>query len=176
MDNETYKQTMRNRWFSTALLMASNFIEANAEKLPPMALGIAGITGQTEWTDANEFVGRFRSLSALFGAATYVDGTNLGSYVAFTREFGNPDEGNTVLVSVRLTQNQYADIADVSDSVKLGALQYIREGRKIAAIKYIRERTGMGLRDAKTVADQLADDMNDGVRFIDVPQNNEPPF
>lgn len=48
-------------------------------------------------------------------------------------------------------------LGELKDGVTATELQLIREGKKIAAIKEIRTRTGFGLKESKELADKAQD-------------------
>ena len=167
-----FKAEMRNKYMSSALSAAGTFVWENSVKLPEMLPAGGAIYGEMRWATGAQFIEKFRALTDVFedddpfkavGNSTSVQINAVGDNLEFVKSFtrGNETGEISVTFTVRVLLGydaDYSDISGVSDSVKLGAAQYIREGRKIAAIKYIRERTGMGLRDAKSVADSLADD------------------
>lgn len=159
-----FKVEMHNRYMSMAVTAAANFVYANATQLPEMFMAGGSFYAEVRWSTGAQFIEEFRALTNLFtdeteDAQIIAAGDNIEFVKTFTRANATGEISADFTVRVLLGYDaNYSDISGVSESVKLGAAQYVREGRKITAIKYIRERTGMGLRDAKTVADSLADD------------------
>lgn len=157
-----FKAEMRNKYTSSALSAAGTFVWENSTQLPEMIPAGGAIYGEMRWATGAQFIEKFRALSAVFGeddAQILAVGDSLEFVKSFTR--GNDTGEISVTFTVRVLLGydaDYSDISGVSENVKIGAAQYLRNGSKISAIKYIRERTGMGLRDAKNVADSLADD------------------